>query len=258
MELDSARISAWIGTYFWPLLRISAMLLASPVFGARQILPMRVRVGLAVAITWALAPMLEPAPAVEVLSADGLAIAVQQLLLGVAMGFILQLAFAMLAMGGQAVSMTTGLGFATFLDPVNGIQVPVVSQLYTILGTLVFLAINGHLMVIQVLAESFETMPVQALGPSAQALVAIALWGGKLFVGALIIGLPAIVALTLINLAFGVMSRAAPQLNIFAVGFPATMAASFLVMMLTVPALGPRFTAFVMDGFDAIHGLIGG
>ncbi len=248
-----AEVTGWIGTFFWPLVRIGAMLLASPVFGAAQIVPARVRVGLALAVTLVVVSSLEPAPAMEPLSWQGLATLASELVLGLAMGFLLTLAFATLSIGGQMVAMTTGLGFANFIDPQNGAQTPVVSHLYTILGTLLFLALNGHLVVIQVVVEGFETLPPGQARLDGEFLILLALWGSKMFVGALLIALPAMAAITLINIAFGIMSRAAPQLNIFSVGFPTTMAAGYLIMFLTLPNLLPRFTAVLMEAFDLMQ-----
>jgi flagellar biosynthesis protein FliR len=130
--------------------------------------------------------------------------------------------------------MTMGLGFASAIDPQNGIQVPMVSQFYMILATLIFLSLNGHLLLIDTIYESFRLIPVGAAWP-AELPWKIVLWGSNMFANALLIALPALAALLLINLAFGVMTRAAPQLNIFAVGFPITLMAGFLLIFFTLP-----------------------
>lgn len=258
VTLSFAEISSMLGTFLWPFVRIGAMLFAAPIFGAQNFVPVRVRVGLIFMITVAIYPTLSEAPAVEVFSLLGLVITIQQFILGIMMGFILQMAFATLVVAGQSIALTTGLGFATFVDPANGVQVPVVSQFYTLVGTLLFLSLNGHLAAIQVLVESFQTIPVGVPALTSTMFLDIVTWGGKIYSGAMLIALPAVVSISLINLAFGVMSRAAPQLNIFAVGFPTTMAVGYLIMFLTVPTLLPRFTQVVMDAFDLIHKVLGG
>ena len=255
MEFTTADIAAHLGGFLWPFMRIGAMFMVAPIFGARSITPDRVRIAMALAFTWVIYPFLPPAPAVEPLSAAGLAIIANELLLGIAMGFVLQMVFSALVLGGQSISMTMGLGFALFIDP-NGVQTPVVSQLFTILGTLLFLALNGHLVAVQVLLESFQALPVGGLGISYDSMMQLVLWGARMFVGGLLIALPAVVTITLINIGFGVMTRAAPQINIFAVLFPTTMAVGYIIIFLTLPSLLPRFTELVMDGFDLMQALM--
>ncbi|MEJ2344760.1 MAG: flagellar biosynthetic protein FliR [Gammaproteobacteria bacterium] len=255
MTITTGQITAFIGTYYWPFMRIGAMLMVAPVFGSQQIVPVRVRLALAIALTWAVAPTLAAAPAVQPMSAMGLLVTAQQLLLGIAMGFILQLAFSALVVAGQSIAMTMGLGFATFIDPTNGVSVPVMSKFYTIVGTLLFLSINGHLVAIQVLAASFQTIPVAPVGLSAAGMIQLVAWGGQMFVGAALIALPALVTITLINVSFGVVTRAAPQFNIFAVGLPTTIASGFLIMWFTLPNLLPRFTHVLMGAFGIMQHL---
>lgn len=255
MEFTTAQIASYVGGFLWPFMRVGAMLMVAPVFGARSITPDRLRIGMALVFTWVVYPLLPPAPAVEPLSGAGLAIIFQELLLGVAMGFVLQLVFSALVLGGQSISMTMGLGFATFIDP-NGVQMPVVSQFYTVLGTLLFLVLNGHLVAVRILLESFQAMPVGGLGLSYDSMMQLVLWGSRMFAGGLLIALPAVITITLINIGFGVMTRAAPQLNIFSVLFPTTMAVGYVIIFLTLPSLLPRFTDLVMDGFDLMQALM--
>lgn len=255
MTFSTAEIVSYIGGYFWPFVRIGAMLMVVPIFGAQKIVPVRIRLGLALALTWIVAPMLPPMPAVDPLSLDGLLITVQQLLLGVAMGTILSFIFSALVVGGHSIAMSMGLGFAQFLDP-NGISVPVVSSFYLIIGTLLYLSLNGHLVSIQVLVSSFKTIPVSTIGLAPDSYFTIVLWASKIFVGAILIALPILITIMLINAGFGVMMRAAPTLNIFAVGFPVTMMAGFLLILLTLPTLLPRFTDMMMQSFDFIEVLV--
>lgn len=258
MTFTSEELVTWISGYFWPFVRISALLMASPFFGSMAIVPVRIRMLMALALTWILVPVIPPSPIIDPMSAVGLLVTAQQLLFGFAMGFLLQLAFTALTLGGSSISMPMGLGFANIIDPQNGLQVPVLSTLFTILGTLLFLSLNGHLVLIQVLADSFTSLPIGPIGLSTETLMRIVLWGARVFVGGLLIALPAIMIITLINMSFGVMTRAAPQLNIFAVGFPTTMAAGFLVIFLTLPNLLPQFTSLLHDVFDVMQGILVG
>lgn len=257
MEFTAADLSKLVASFMWPFMRIGAMLLAAPVFGAQNIIPARIRIGLAVMLTFAIMPMLPAPPAVPPLSAAGLLISAQQLLIGFTTGFIMQLVFSALVVAGHSVAMSMGLGFAQFIDPQNGIQVPVVSKFYVIIGTLLFLVINGHLVLLQVIFGSFESLPVGAELLGRDSFLMLALWGSKMFAGALLIALPALITIMLINFTFGIMTRAAPTMNIFAVGFPTTMAAGFIIMLITLPNLLPRFTGLVMDGFRLIQKILG-
>lgn len=234
-------------------MRIGAMFMVMPVIGVQQFVPARVRIGLTIALVWAIAPTLPPAPAVEPLSAAGLVITAQQLLLGVSMGLILQVAFSALSVAGQSISLTMGLGFSTFVDPVNGVSAPALSSFYTMIATLLFLSLNGHLVVLQVIASTFSTMPVAALGISTQSLMGIAVWGAQMFVGGMLIALPAMVTLLLINIAFGVVTRSAQQFNLLAVGFPTTMMAGFVILMITMPNLFPHVTNLLMQAFNVMR-----
>jgi flagellar biosynthetic protein FliR len=169
--------------------------------------------------------------------------------IGVAMGFILQMVFGALVVGGQAIATSMGLGFAATIDPQNGVQVPVISQFFLILATLVFLALNGHLVLIETIVESFYLWPIGS-GPLPENLAMHTVtWIAEVFKGALLIALPAVAAILLVNLAFGVMTRAAPQINIFAVGFPITIIAGFIMIMLSLPVFLPQFAALLEAGF---------
>ena len=221
---------AWL----WPFLRISALVTAAPVFGNRQV-PARIRLGVALTLTLAIAPVLPPMPLVDPLSASAPVIAMQEVVIGTALGFALRLVYIVLEVGGQLIAQMMGLGFASLVDPQNGIDVPIVSQLYIMFATLLFLTLDGHLAIIEVLADSFVTLPVAAQGLGPNRLWVLVGQAGWVFSSAVRMALPAIAALFMVNLAFGVMTRAAPQLNIFGVGFPLTLMFGFGVILLTLP-----------------------
>jgi flagellar biosynthetic protein FliR len=141
-----------------------------------------------------------------------------------------------------------GLGFATFYDPQNSAQVPVVAQFMGLLGLLIFFAINGHLMIISALVESFRVLPIAATPLASGGFHALALAGGQIFVIGVVLSLPVLAALLIVNVGMGVMSRAAPTLNLFAVGFPVTLFAGFAVLLLSLPYLAPHFVRMYEDG----------
>ena len=252
-----AEITAWIGSFMWPFFRIGAMLMVAPVTSANYV-PVRVRLIMAFAITLLVAPLLPEPPLVTPFSWPGIAIIMQQILIGAAMGFVLMMVFAAIVTGGQMIAMQMGLGFASMVDPQNGAQVPVVSQLFVIMTTLLFLAMDGHLILIAMVVESFRLLPVGPVGLDRDSFHALAHWGTQMFAASLWLALPAVVSLLLVNISFGVMARAAPQLNIFAIGFPVTIMMGFVVIYYTLANVAPQF-AFVMEsGFELINRLLGG
>jgi flagellar biosynthetic protein FliR len=255
MIFTEAQLSAWLAAFLWPLIRISAMVAAAPIFSSRQT-PKRLRIGIALLLSFMLMPLIPPPPVVEVFSPEALLIAAQQVLIGLSMGFVMQMVFGALVFGGQALAYSMGLGFASMVDPQNGVQVPVLSQYYMILATLLFLILNGHLFMIEILAQSFYTLPIAVDGITQANLRDIVLWASRMFTGGLLIALPAIAALLLVNLGMGIITRAAPQLNIFAVGFPMTMMIGFILMWITLPNVFVKFSELVDEALTFIRSLV--
>ena len=254
MELTGADLVRWISSFMWPFVRISSFFFISPIFGARSV-TRRVRIVLAVTVAWLLMPSLPAIPDVAPFSATGMLITVQQVILGIGMGIVFQLAFATVVIAGQNIAMSMGLGFASAIDPQNGVQVPIVSQFYMIIATLLFLSLNGHLLLIETISKSFHLLPIGAPWPN-ELPWKIVLWGSQMFATALLIALPALGALLLVNLAFAVMTRAAPQLNIFAVGFPVTLTAGFLLILFTLPSYAPQVSNIFDSAFMQIAAIL--
>ena len=246
-------ITAWLFVFF----RVGAVLTAAPVFSASYV-PARFRILLALAITVLIEPLLPPAEPVDPLSTTALVVLAQQLAIGFAIGIVLQLAFNALVFGGQMVAYSMGLGFAHLMDPQNGVQVPTVSQFYLIFATLIFLGADGHLRLVALLVESFGALPVGVDGITRAALWDIASWGASLFSDGLLLSLPIVAALLLVNIGMGLVSRAAPQLNIFAVGFPVTLGLGFVLLWLTVPQALGLFSGWLDVLFGLAAGLFAG
>ncbi len=246
ISVTSAQLSAWLGAFIWPFFRILALVSSAPILGNPSI-PVRVKVGLSFVLTLVLAPVLGSMPAVEPGSAIGLLILTQQIVIGVAIGFIMRIIFTAVEMAGNIAGMQMGLGFATIFDPQNAAQIPVVGQFLGLFATLVFLALNGHLYMIEVLAQSFQALPVAPPPYSAAGWRALAGWGGEIFLAGLLLSMPIMAALLITNLALGIMTRAAPQLNVFSVGFPITLAAGFVVLAIALPYFVPLFDRLIHD-----------
>jgi flagellar biosynthesis protein FliR len=233
--------------FIWALFRVAGLLMVAPVFGVRLV-PTRIRLALCVAITLVIAPLLPSGPRDP--SWPLLVwISIQETMIGVAMGFGLQMIFDALITAGQTIAMSMGLGFAMLVDSQHGVSVPVLSQFFLILGTLVFLSLNGHLAAIQLLVDSFRLLPTgQHL--STDGLWLLVGWGSAMFAGALKVALPAIVAILVVNIAFGVVSRAAPSLNLFSVGFPATLLLGFMILLFSINGFTASFTELLTASLD--------
>jgi len=234
--VNAGDVTSWMGRLWWPSLRIGGFMLSAPIASEVSI-PKQVKIVLSLALAGVMAPMAPVPPDLTIFSGVGFLTAVQEIIIGVAIGMVMQLAFDALTFAGQTISLSMGLGFATLVDPQRGASVPVLGQLVSIMGTLVYLSINGHLVLVGALANSFQTLRIGATNLDRDFLLAVANWGGRIFETGLLIALPAAIALLIINMALGVISRAAPTLNLFGIGF-------------TITVLGGMFTLIV--GLDAM------
>lgn len=255
LSFTSAQLDAWLAALMFPLARILGLLATAPVFSNAG-LPRRMRLLIGLAIAFALAPSLPPMPAAPAGSWAGMLILAQQAVIGILMGFVLRIVFSAVDVAGELIGLQMGLSFAMFYDPQNAAQTPVLSELLGLLTTLIFLAMNGHLLAISVLAESFRLLPVAAMPLAAKGFAALAGWAAILFSAGLLLSLPMVAALLIANLAMGVLSRVAPQLNLFAVGFPVTMMAGFTVLTISLPYFGAAMARLFDQGFAALRSLL--
>jgi len=249
VNFTEGQILAYVASFVWPLIRISAMFVAVPLFSLRAV-PARVRLILSVAITLVVMPLLPSYPMVEMFSYQGFLVAVAQVMIGLTSGFIVQLVFSALLFAGQGVALSMGLGFASMVDPQNGQQVPVIAQLYVITGTLIFLSLDGHLLLIKMLLDSFTSLPIGIDGITKANIWTILIWSSRMFAGGLLLSMPIIASLLLVNISFGVATRAAPQLNIFSVGFPVTLMLGLLLVWATLPDVLDQFTDILTGAYD--------
>jgi flagellar biosynthetic protein FliR len=171
-------------------------------------------------------------------------------------GFILQLVFASVVFAGQSIALSMGLGFSTMVDPQSGQQMPVIAQFYTVTTTLIFISLDGHLVLIQMLLDSFRTLPIGIEGIDKAGIWSILAWSSRMFAGGLLLALPVIASLLLVNIIFGVAARSAPQLQIFSVGFPVTLMLGMMLVWKTLPDLLEQFSGQLTDGYDFIGQLL--
>ena len=249
ITLTSAELNTWIAALLWPLTRILGLIAVAPMFGNTSV-PVQVKIGIGVMLTLIVAPTLPALPTVDPMSLPGLLILVQQLIIGLGMGFAMRIIFAGVEMAGAITGMTMGLSFASFFDPQSQGQSNFISQFMSLLPTLAFLAVNGHLLLLSVLAHSFSSFPISVSPMGGQIFKQIADWGGIIFSAGVQLSLPMVAALLITNIALGILTRAAPQLNLFGIGFPITLTIGFVVIGLALPYLATPLERLFQQGIE--------
>lgn len=255
MEFAIPNLTDWVAKFLFPLFRISAFFMVVPLIGTRLV-PIRVRLSFAIAVSLVVMPLLPPLPSVDGLSFSLYIMIAEQVLIGFSLGFFVQILFQVVVLGGQIISYQMGLGFASISDPTNGISVVVLSQFYLMMTMLLFLSMNGHLVLIDVIVDSFRILPVGEGTVSTAVLEKIVLSGSWLFAAATLMALPAIIALLIVNFAFGIMTKAAPQLNIFAIGFPFTMVFGIFIVWVSLSGFLGQYQRFAEEALDALGRLL--
>ena len=254
LSVTSAQLDAWLAALMFPLARLLGLVSAAPLFSNRMV-PMRVRLAVGFAISLAVLPALPPMPPVPAGSMLTLAILAQQAFIGIAMGFMMRLLFAAIDVAGEVIGLQMGLSFAVFFSPQTGGQTSVIAEFIGLITLLVFVAMNGHLMLINVVVASFDWLPVGKL-PKADGWRLIVAYAAVMFSSALLLALPMVAALLITNTALGVLTRAAPQLNLFAVGFPVTLSVGFLVLLLSLNTFAPVLQTLFERRFEALDQLL--
>lgn len=244
-----AQLNAWLTAFLWPFTRILALIAVAPVFSSSS-LQTRVKIGLAAFITLIVAPTLAPMPQTTVFSAAGVWILANQFLIGVALGFTMQVVFTIVSATGEIMGLGMGLGFATFFDPQMASNASAVSTLFNAFATLAFLVFDGHLQMIAALVASFQSVPISANVLAGAGWRELAQWGSVIFSSGLLLALPVVVALLITNLSLGILNRAAPQIGVFQVGFAVTMLSGMLLILAMMPNMIPFFGRLFDAGID--------
>lgn len=240
MVLPMDQFISWFSQVFWALLRVGGFIMVVPIFGNQLVSP-RIKMALALAVALAVSPLLTSMPLLTELSIALFVDVMLQLAAGIGLGFATMLFFQLFVIAGQFIGMQMGLGFAAMVDPGNGVQVTVLSQFFLMLVTLTFIAMNGHLVLLEVLVAGFKQFPLGTGLPLSELAMQIVRMGGWMFMGGVLVALPAVVSLLVVNLAFGVMSRSAPQLNIFSLGFPFSLLFGLLIVWVSIRGWLPQF-----------------
>lgn len=240
---------AWLSPVLWPFLRVLALFTSAPVFSMR-VIPVRTRIGLAFLVAVCAQAVLPEQPVISLNSREAAGAVVQQVGIGLAMGFAVRLVFAAVELAGEIIGLQMGLNFASFFDPASNAQVSAVARFFSNISMLLFVVINGHLMVLMAVVKSFDSFPVGGNFLQAIGQMRLHELGASLFSSALWIALPMIALLLFVNLTLGIISRVAPQMNIYAVGFPVTLTVGMLGITATLPMLEQPMLALLQQSID--------
>ena len=247
ISFSEAQIAAWLSPLIWPFVRVLALFTTAPVFSQKAI-PMRLKVGLAFLVALCAQPVLGEQTVVSIASAQALGTLVQQVVIGLSVGFAVRLVMAAIEVAGEVIGLQMGLNFASFFDPTSNAQLSAVARFMVQIATLLFIVINGHLLVLMAVLKSFEAFPVDGNFLQAISQMRIHEMGSAVFASAFWIALPMIAMLLFVNLVLGIISRVAPQMNIYAVGFPVTLTVGLLGLTATLPLLEQPLVALLQKG----------
>jgi flagellar biosynthesis protein FliR len=254
LTITSAQLLAWLGAFLWPLGRILGVMASAPIFGNRSI-PATVRVGLSVLLSLIVAIQLPTSPDLDPLSWTGLLVLVNEFLIGVGIGFSWRIVFTGIEMAGELIGSTMGLSFATQFDPMSQGRSSAVSQLLSMLTVLLALSANLHLLFLEVLIQSFHSLPIGLDSVDRRLFQQIAIWGGHMFAIGVQLSLPVVTALLIVNMALGVLTRSAPQLNLFSIGFPVTLGVGIVMIGLCLPYWSEPILKMLREGIQMIQTL---
>ncbi|MGY5956534.1 flagellar biosynthetic protein FliR [Kosakonia sp. BK9b] len=255
LNITSDQWLEWLNMYFWPLVRVLALIMTAPILSESRI-PRRVKLGLGILITVVIAPTLPQVPNVPIFSVTGLWLAMQQMLIGIALGFTMQFAFATIRTAGELIGLQMGLSFATFVDPTSHLNMPVLARILDMLALLLFLTFNGHLWLISMLVDTFHTLPIGGDPVNSNAFLALTRGAGLIFLNGLMLALPIITLLLTINLSLGLLNRMAPQLSVFVIGFPVTLSVGILLMAAMMPLVAPFCERLFSEIFNLLAEIV--
>lgn len=255
VEVTFAQLHGWLVAFFWPFARITALMLSAPLWGHSSV-PRQAKIAAAGAVAVVISPVLPPMPDIPLYSWAGLGILVEQMLIGAAIGLTVRIIVSVVQASGEFIGLQMGLAFATFFDPSSGTNMMVLSRILYMITLLMFLAFNAHLMVLEILVMSFETLPIGIGRFNPDAFIMLARYGGTIFSVGMLMALPLVASLLIINLALGILNRSAPQLTVFNIGFPASLTVGLVLLTVLMIDLGSFLERHFANGLRFLQGLL--
>lgn len=255
VTLTFAQLHHWLVLFLWPFFRLVSFSLTAPLLGHSSV-PRRVKLGLAMVLTVVVAPTLPPMPEVPIWSWAGLGIITEQVLIGAALGIVMRITFTAVLAAGDFIGLEMGLAFATFVSPDTGVNTMVLSRLFYMIMLLMFLAMNGHLMVIQTLLFSFQGLPINYIGFNVGGFDLLVRFASIIFSAGLLLALPLVAALLVVNLSLGILNRSAPQMTVFSVGFPMSLTLGLALLSVLMSDLGRYLDMLFGRGLETMQTLI--
>jgi flagellar biosynthetic protein FliR len=253
ISISTAQVMHWLGLHIWPFVRIMALFAAAPVFSHRSI-PARTKIALSVLIAIVVAPMSANVAVYPLDSPDAVRVLIHELLVGISLGFAMKLTVSAIELAGELMGLQMGLSFAAFFDPQGGVTETPVGSWFGIIALLLLLAINGHLLMLSAVTDSFRHFPIGPHTDLPLNLAQITNMGGDLFLTSLHIALPVIAVILVTNLAIGIMTRVAPQMNLPAVGAPVGVTVGLGAVFVITPYLEMPMTRVLERGLAFIGG----
>jgi flagellar biosynthetic protein FliR len=254
MTLLVSELVGIFSQFVWPLIRISAVLLTGPFFSLAAV-SYRIRIAVVLVLTWIMFPLVD-VPEIDPLSFGAITGVLHEVFVGGLMGLTLQVVIAALVVGGQVIAGSMGLSMANMIDPNLG-NVPTLSQFFLIIGTLLFMSLGGHLVILSVLYSSFELLPIASGRFNTDMILSLMTWSSQIFISAVVIAFPIMIGLLLVNALLGLVSRAAPSLNVFAIGFPALIPVGLIMLLLTMGIWFEQVENLWFRGFNSVNEILG-
>lgn len=255
VEVTFDQLHGWLVILLWPFVRILAFFSTAPLWGHSSV-PRQAKIGLAFLIALVIAPVLPPMPDVPIMSWAGLGLMVEQMLIGIAMGLVMHVVFAVVQAAGEFIGLQMGLAFATFFDAGSGTNTMILSRVLYMIALLLFLALGGHLMLLEALVSSFQGLPVGIGAFNPAAFDMLVRYGGTIFVAGMSLALPLVASLLIINLAMGILNRSAPQLTVFNIGFPMTLLIGIALLMVLMTDISGFLQRLYGNGIAFLYSLI--
>ncbi|MEL7614437.1 flagellar biosynthetic protein FliR [Vreelandella titanicae] len=255
VEVTFAQLQGWLVAFLWPFARITAFMAASPLWGHSSV-PNQAKVGLAALIAIVIAPILPAMPDIAIMSWAGIGVMIEQILIGLAMGLVMHIMFAVVQAAGDFIGLQMGLAFASFFDASSGTNIMVLSRILYMITLLMFLAMNGHLMVLETLIMSFQTLPIGIGTFNPDAFILLSRYAGTIFASGMLLALPLVGSLLTINLALGILNRSAPQLTVFNIGFPTSLIVGLILMMVLMTDINRFLQRLFTQGLEFMQTLI--